>query len=609
MASSTSTSSPTLTSSQSDSSATSTSSFTGTTSSSTQLSTTSGSTSISSSGTATLTSSQSQSLTTTASASPSSGSSSVTGIGSSAPSSTGGESSPIFSTASSTIRSSSQSLTRTSSAAAPSTSSTGVVGTTSSGGSARRSSHIFTLLSILLPLLFFLLLLGIIYLCRRKQLKRGMNIFGQRLELGETPGAWRKLSEAGGSSEKQKDIIPGNSEKRSMLTVAASVLGRVGLPANLHEPGIKGGGSPSTAQHAYMPTGRRNRSGGNDDSESLREARIPFGTATSSKHVSVSSLDPYPSPPLSHSSRSHSSSLLPYLPFTFHQSSSTSSEGDVMPVQDVPITASHTGSNISHEGAYFDGSRSRLDFDLDLGLEVQLQSDSQRGFIPIMRTDTLDSTISDFSDAEAGMGYISVTHRNSMPDSDSRNEFEAVPGTLSLATHTLDPGIVSPQTENEAENASQHSQDSRNTQDTQDTYETQGSMGTSSSLLFARPTMIPGTTSSGDGTGEIPLITPTFHYAPHDDDDDDDAGSSGGSLSLNNPFHLFHHTQSSRSFQQLPTTGTSSSKEAEADFFFRNMAWRRRAAAYTDSTGQRPSLMEAVEAYFASSTDSGALHL
>ncbi|KAJ3734486.1 hypothetical protein DFJ43DRAFT_1062917 [Lentinula guzmanii] len=573
-----------------------------------------------------------------------------------------------------TSTSGSISLGQTSSAPSSSSSGAGSIGTGSSSGLSRHSNHLSTILPILLPLLLLLLLLSAFYLCRRKQLRRGMNVFGQRLELGETPEAWWRLSEPGNTvtsnigheagsttrdEEKQQhqrrgqnvdQTVPSSSEKRSVYAIAASIVGRVGVPAkpdNLShgkdidfsysdeeketlkdkfEGVTRTVGGPistlaaSVAKRKYLPMGKQNRSESGDRGQRPSEYASPPSSSSSPM--------PYPTPPSSRfSSRNHTP--FPSLPFTFYRATNSSSGTDsISPVQDVPATASVTDTDItvSDQVSYMESlSHSRLDPD---DFETEIQVSGQQGFIPIMRTGTrvlADSSSSSIS----GMEYIPFMNRDTDLDSYMQTA-PRTPSTRSLdltRTHTSQSAnsdmIVSSPPPPRCENSSEIScisQNSRNTYHTQDTrntgnsYGTQDTVETTSSLSFAQPKIIRTSASHGNDpvskaeTTEVPLVTSTFHYSPNPEDEDDIAlGSSSRSspgLASKNPFHpsnaLFHP-------DPLYTSNQSYEKDVALNSFIRTLEWRRRAMAHADNTGQGPSLMEAVEVYFApsnSNTDS-----
>ncbi|KAJ3790631.1 hypothetical protein GGU10DRAFT_371012 [Lentinula aff. detonsa] len=570
---------------------------------------------------------------------------------------------------------------QTSSAPSSSSSSAGSIGTGSSSGLSRQvfihlphlihSNHLSTILPILLPLLLLLFLLSAFYLCRRKQLRRGMNVFGQRLELGETPEAWWRLGEPGNTvtsnigheagstardEEKQQhqrrgqnvdQTVPNSSEKRSVYAIAASIVGRVGVPAkpdNLShgkdidfsysdeeketlkdkfEGVTRTVGGPistlaaSVAKRKYLPMGKQNRSESGDRGQRPSEYASPPSSSSSPM--------PYPTPPSSRfSSRNHTP--FPLLPFTFYRATNSSSRTDfISPVQDVPATASVTDTDItvSDQVSYMESlTHSRLDPD---DFETEIQVSGQQGYIPIMRTGTrvlADSSSSSIS----GMEYIPFMSRDTDLDSYMQTA-PRTPSTRSLdltRTHTSQSAnsdmIVSSPPPPRCENASEIScisQNSRNTQDTRNTgnsYGTQDTVETTSSLSFAQPKIIRTSASQGNDpvskgeTTEVPLVTSTFHYSPNPEDEDDIALGSSSRLSpglaSKNPFHpsnaLFHP-------DPLYTSNQSYEKDVALNSFIRTLEWRRRAMAHADNTGQGPSLMEAVEVYFApsnSNTDS-----
>ncbi|KAJ3990389.1 hypothetical protein F5890DRAFT_460641 [Lentinula detonsa] len=500
-----------------------------------------------------------------------------------------------------------------------------------------------------------------------------MNVFGQRLELGETPEAWWRLGEPGNTGtsnigheagsttrdeEKQQhqrrgqnvdQTVPSSSEKRSVYAIAASIVGRVGVPAkpdNLShgkdidfpysdeeketlkdkfEGVTRTVGGPistlaaSVAKRKYLPMGRQNRSESGDRGQRPSEYASPPSSSSSPM--------PYPTPPSSRfSSRNHTP--FPSLPFTFYRATNSSSRTDsISPVQDVPATASVTDTDISvsDQVSYMGSlSHSRLDPD---DFETEIQVSGQQGYIPIMRTGTrvlADSSSSSIS----GMEYIPFMSRDTDLDSYMQTA-PRTPSTRSLdltRTHTSqsensDMVVSSPPPR--CENASEIScisQNSRNTYHTQDTrntgnsYGTQDTVETTSSLSFAQPKIIRTPASHGNDpvskaeTTEVPLVTSTFHYSPNPEDEDDIAlGSSSRSspgLASKNPFHpsnaLFHP-------DPLYTSNQSYEKDVALNLFNRTLEWRRRAMAHADNTGQGPSLMEAVEVYFApsnSNTDS-----
>ncbi|KAJ3991514.1 hypothetical protein F5050DRAFT_1898532 [Lentinula boryana] len=567
-----------------------------------------------------------------------------------------------------TSTSGSISLGQTSSAPSSSSSGAGSIGTGSSSGLSRHSNHLSTILPILLPLLLLLLLLSAFYLCRRKQLRRGMNVFGQRLELGETPEAWWRLGDPGNTvtsnisheagsrtrdEEKQQyqrrgqnvdQTVPSSSEKRSVYAIAASIVGRVGVPAkpdNLShgrdidfsyldeeketlkdkfEGVTRTVGGPistlaaSVAKRKYLPMGKQNRSESGDRGQRPSEYASPPSSSSSPM--------PYPTPPSSRfSSRNHTP--FPSLPFTFYRATNSSSRTDsISPVQDVPATASVTDTDItvSDQVSYIESlSHSRLDPD---DFETEIQVSGQQGYIPIIRTGTrvlADSSSSSIS----GMEYIPFMSRDTDLDSYMQTA-PRTPSTRSLdltRTHTSQSTnsdmIVSSPPPPRCENASEIScisQNSHNTYHTGNSYGTQDTVETTSSLSFAQPKIIRTSASHGNDpvskgeTTEVPLVTSTFHYSPNPEDEDDIAlGSSSRSspgLASKNPFHpsnaLFHP-------DPLYTSNQSYEKDVAVNSFIRTLEWRRRAMAHADNTGQGPSLMEAVEVYFApsnSNTDS-----
>ncbi|KAJ3820870.1 hypothetical protein F5880DRAFT_900475 [Lentinula raphanica] len=559
--------------------------------------------------------------------------------------------------------SSASGLTATLSQTSPasSSSSSGVIGTGSSSGLSKLSSHLSTILPIVIPLVFLILLLSAFYLCRRKQLRRGMNVFGQRLELGETPEAWWRLGESNNatvsnvgheartngmrndekpqSQRRTRDAdqtVPIGSEKRSIYAVAASIVGRVGVPPRNdmpHDDDIgntfpdeekenltdksasvnrtRGGPistlTASVVKHTKLPVGKRiqNKSG------DLVLHSSDYGPPSRSPSTPML----YPTPPSSRfSSRNHSP--LPSLPFTFYRASrSTSRTESISPIQDVPTTATDTDVSLSDQLSYTESvSHSRLDPD---DLEAEVQMSGQEGYIPIMRTATRGLTDSSTSSVN-GMEYIPFMNR----DSDTESYAQMAPRTPSTRsldltrTHTSqsdDASPITPRYANPSENScvsrdSGHTQETRDTRDTGVSYGTQSTVETTSSLSFVQPKLIrPPTLRTGDGvsgggTTGVPLVTSTFHYSPDPDDEDDIAlGSSlkpgpGSGYSSNNPFH-----PSNALFQSgLSHTLNQDSAEESEDTFTKTLEWRRRAMVYADNTGQRPSLMEAVEVYFSS---------
>ncbi|KAJ3935654.1 MAG: hypothetical protein NXY57DRAFT_989044 [Lentinula lateritia] len=543
---------------------------------------------------------------------------------------------------------------RTSSAPASSSSGASGIGSGSGAGLSRHPNHLSTILSIILPLIFLLFLISSLYLCRRRQLRRGMNVFGQRLELGETPAAWWRLAEPGNniptSSNREPGLIktsneekrwhqnqnevPSSSEKRSVYAIAASVVGRVGVPNNLShnnnldalfsddekeslnnnfEGGRRTRGGPistlaaSVAKRTHLPLDRQTHRSGSDNRE-LEHTLPPSSSSTPMSHSP---------PPSSHFSPSRNHTPFPSFPFTFYRASNSSSRnGSISPVQDVPATASVTDTDVSDQISYLEPvSHNRL---IDV-LDTEVQIPDQRGYIPIVRTDTRDTTGSSTYSA-SGMEYIPFMRRDTETDSYVQTA-PITPSTRSLnltRTHTSQSGksnIVDSQPSPPCENASGifrasqdslHSRDTHDSRNTRNTYATQSTVDTTSSLTFAQPKVIRMSASHGnettlkDETTEIPLITSTFHYSPDPEDESDNAvgprpssnGFSAPPSSSKNPFNPSHPL-----FQPGPPNSADQGN-MEGDSFFRTLEWRRRALAYADGTGQRPSLMEAVEVYF-----------
>ncbi|KAJ3861872.1 hypothetical protein EV359DRAFT_83904 [Lentinula novae-zelandiae] len=545
------------------------------------------------------------------------------------------------------------SLTSSRTSSAPASSSSGASGIGSGSGAGLHPNHLSTILSIILPLIFLLFLISSFYLCRRRQLRRGMNVFGQRLELGETPAAWWRLAEPGNniptstnrepgliktSNEEKRwhqnqNEVPSSSEKRSMYAIAASVVGRVGVPNNLShnnnldalfsddekeglnnnfEGGRRTRGGPisnlaaSVAKRTHLPLDRQNHRSGSDNR--LEHALPPSSSST------PTSRSP---PPSSHFSPSRNHTPFPSFPFTFYRASNSSSRnGSISPVQDVPATASVTDTDVSDQTSYLEPvSHNRL---IDV-LDTEVQILNQRGYIPIVRTDTRDTTGSSTYSA-SGMEYIPFMRRDTETDSYVQTA-PMTPSTRSLnltRTHTSQSGksnIVDSQPSPPCKNASRifrasqdslHSRDTHDTRNTRNTYATQSTVDTTSSLTFAQPNVIRMSASHGNETTlkdeirEIPSITSTFHYSPDPEDESDIAvgprpssnGVSAPSSSSKNPFNPSHPL-----FQPGPPNFADQGN-LEGDSFFRTLEWRRRALAYADGTGQRPSLMEAVEVYF-----------
>ncbi|KAJ3892596.1 hypothetical protein GG344DRAFT_75818 [Lentinula edodes] len=550
------------------------------------------------------------------------------------------------------------SLTSSRTSSAPASSSSGASGIGSGSGAGLHPNHLSTILSIILPLIFLLFLISSFYLCRRRQLRRGMNVFGQRLELGETPAAWWRLAEPGNniptstnrepgliktSNEEKRwhqnqNEVPSSSEKRSVYAIAASVVGRVGVPNNLShnnnldalfsddekeglnknfERGRRTRGGPistlaaSVAKRTHLPLDRQNHRSGTDNRE-LEHTLPPSSSSTPMSHSP---------PPSSHFSPSRNHTPFPSFPFTFYRASNSSSRnGSISPVQDVPATASVTDTDVSDQISYLEPvSHNRL---IDV-LDTEVQIPNQRGYIPIVRTDTRDTTGSSTYSA-SGMEYIPFVRRDTETDSYVQTA-PITPSTRSLnltRTHTSQSGksnIVDSQPSPPCENASGifrasqdslHSRDTHDSRNTRNTYATQSTVDTTSSLTFAQPKVIRMPASHGDETTlkdetrEIPLITSTFHYSPDPEDESDNAvgsrpssnGFSAPSSSSKNPFNPSHPL-----FQPRPSNFADQGN-LEGDSFFRNLEWRRRALAYADGTGQRPSLMEAVEVYFSSNS-------
>ncbi|KAJ4472089.1 hypothetical protein J3R30DRAFT_3709500 [Lentinula aciculospora] len=615
----------------------------------------------SSSGTisSSLPSQSTQTFSTAMSTTGTTGSFSVTSSGSSAP-----PQFPTTGTGTGTDRSSS--ITRSTSSAPGSSSSAPASSSSGSGGTGSGSSAALSRQTHQSP--FYHLVHSTSSSIPFTSFKRGMNVFGQRLELGETPAAWWRLAEPGNNTqnsysreaglgrtheeEKQQhqtrtqtndDNVPSSSEKRSVYAIAASIVGRVrasskpvnynkessipfsdeekeGLKNNFEDmKRIRSGPilnfAASVVKHTYMSTRRSKYRSGSDDNE-LRTSEYPLPSSSSSTH---------PSPPSSHFSPSRNHTPFP---FTFYFASNSSSDDlSISPVQDVPATASVTATDNSDENSYVEPpSRNRVDLDLD--------TEGQRGYIPIMRTDTHITTDSSSSSA-SGMEYISFMRRDTDTDSYIQTA-PRTPSTRSLdltRTHTPQSGnsdaVVSPppssppptRRENAFETSrvslhSRHTQDTHDTRNTRSTYDT-STVETTSSLSFAQPKVIRTPASHGNDTTsksqmrEVPLITSTFHYSPDPEDEDDialnlssSANSSGFSSSSSasaskNPFH-----PSNPLFPSGPPYSNQNQEKEERDSFFRTLEWRRRAMAYADSTGQIPSLMEAVEVYFSSSSNS-----
>ncbi|KAJ3902902.1 hypothetical protein F5879DRAFT_962122 [Lentinula edodes] len=573
-----------------------------------------------------------------------------TGPGTSENLSTTGSGSSTLSTGSTSSRTSS----------APASSSSGVsgIGSGSGAGLSRHPNHLSTILSIILPLIFLLFLISSFYLCRRRQLRRGMNVFGQRLELGETPAAWWRLAEPGNniptstnrepgliktSNEEKRwhqnqNEVPSSSEKRSVYAIAASVVGRVGVINNLShnnnlgalfsddekeglnnnfEGGRRTRGGPistlaaSVAKRTHLPLDRQNHRSGSDNRE-LEHTLPPSSSSTPMSHSS---------PPSSYFTPSRNHTPFPSFPFTFYRVSNSSSRNpSISPVQDVPATASVTDTDVSDQISYLEPvSHNRL---IDV-LDTEVQIPDQRGYIPIVRTDTRDTTGSSTYSA-SGMEYIPFMRRDTETDSYVQTA-PITPSTRSLnltRTHTSQSSksnIVDSQPSSPYENASGifrasqnslHSRDTHDSRNTRNTYDTQSTVDTTSSLTFAQPKVISMPASHGNETTfkdeirEIPLITSTFHYFPDPEDERDNAvgprpssnGVSAPSSSSKNPFNPSHPL-----FQPGPPNFADQGN-LEGDSFLRTLEWRRRAVAYADGTGQRPSLMEAVEVYFSSNS-------
>ncbi|KAJ3849734.1 hypothetical protein EV368DRAFT_67203 [Lentinula lateritia] len=427
--------------------------------------------------------------------------------------------------------------------------------------------------------------------------------------------------------------VPSSSEKRSVYAIAASVVGRVGVPNNLshnnnlnalfsddEKEGLNNnfergrrtrGGSISTlaasvAKRTHLPLDMQNHRSGSDNRE-LEHTLPPSSSSTPMSH----------SPPPSSLSPSRNHTPFPSFPFTFYRASSSSSRnGSISPVQDVPATASVTDTDVSDQISYLEPvSHNRLIHVLD----TEVQIPNQRGYIPIVRTDTRDTTGSSTYSA-SGMEYIPFMRRDTETDSYIQTA-PMTPSTRSLnltRTHTSQSAksdVVDSQPSPPCENASGifrasqdslHSRDTHDSRNTRNTYATQSTVDTTSSLMFAQPNVIRMSASHGnettlkDETREIPLITSTFHYSPDPEDESDIAvgprpssnGVSAPSSSSKNPFNPSHPL-----FQSGPPNFADQGN-SEGDSFFRTLEWRRRALAYADGTGQRPSLMEAVEVYF-----------